>query len=236
MTFKEIINKHFSYSNVEFKFLSGPEEETFILVRDKDIYSLFDIEMNLILQDIKLDKSHNAYEVIRNKKGEYSLNKLKERDKKYNCLNYCCGLTYFTYTYNGMFLGVITPNENKASISASVGEERFIPAVLFNSHGPNFQITPYQNLRGTIKPWIGDGDEHVLGEDVKNYPWVIFFNGNDDASYYCRFKTYYDAITAWEIMKEEGCMPEEVDHLRKEHLRYAFLRQSNDKLFYFYNN
>lgn len=236
MTFKDIINKYFSYSNVEFQFLSGPEEETFILVRDKEMYSLFDIKMNLILQDIKLDKARHIYEVIKNKKGEYSLHKPKEPNKKYNCLNYCCNLTFFTHTHNGMFLGVIKANEAKENISASIGEERFIPVVLFNSHGPNFQVTPYQNLRGSIKPWIGDGDEYVLGEDAKNHPWVMFFNGNDDASYYCRFKTYYDAITAWEIMKENGCMSEEVDSLRKEHPRYAFLRQTHDKLFYFYNN
>lgn len=243
-----LINRHFSYSNIEFYLIPGiTDNKPYILifehtsvVSDKKICSVFDENLNLIIKNVKhpLNESNShIYKVgvTQDKKGEYILKPIDANP--YNIVNYVCSNSFYTDRFGGTFLGLIKPNEERESyIATKINNEVFIPVIIFNSHSPHLAISSYKDQRGRISPWIGDGDDLIFGSNVKEYPWVIYFCGNDDANYYCRFKTYYEAITVWEIMREKNIMSPSVDFSKHTDIKDIYNLQTHDKLFYIYQN
>lgn len=238
--FQNLINKNFSFSRSSFLFVQEKDEiDPLLVVSNGTTYSLFDKDMKLLFPDIRsfTFREMNRIMVKKGKPGHLSgyLFEQIEARSPFNLLNYCCDVEYFIQSYNGIFLGVLPATEDKEGITAKINDETFIPAVLFNSHGPN--ISNYMKTKGKLNVWLGDDFERdVLKDDVVNYPWVIYFNGNDDCSYYCRFRTFAEAVMAWENMKAKNRIADEIDHVKGLSLRELFELQTMDNLFYFYCN
>ena len=110
------------------------------------------------------------------------------------------------------------------SISQIDGIE-FVPVILFHS-----------------EQWRGDGDDYLSEEVLMQHPWIMYFNGNDDASYYVRFKTEEEAMRAWYLMQDCGYLAKDMLDAGSPFL-YSWLpknnsleHQTSDLLCYFRQN
>lgn len=235
--FYDMINRFFSYSRVRFLFLTDlTQQELYILLENNGVFSLFDTDMNLLQANMQIDENIKNIESCGYVSKGQQTYQVKKNDKPtaLSVVRYSCSNSYAS-RYDGLFLGVIKPNAH-TSFATCVNDEKFVPVSLFNSQAFYLQESNYKQEKGHVKHWATEHDDIVLGEDVSKYSWVLFFHGNDDSHYYARFKTYYDAITAWEIMKENDVMADKVTYDKKADLKEAFERQDTNKLFYFHQN
>lgn len=226
-------NEKYGFNNRLLTFHPCDDGQHYMLEKIDDQFVLYDMHGNKIQKEVKMQKGskyhHNL--VIKETKNSYLLeNNFKFDMNGWNWAR--MSLEYFVKEYNGRFCGNLIPNEYEEGMASNFFGQKVIPVCIFDSRNG-------KDKNGNPMQWHGDAENTpVYAEMIKNDPWVMFFHGNDDMSYYAHFKTHSDAMNVWKAaLKNNNKMPEMIELPRKEkHPEEYYQLQTDKELFMFYQN
>ena len=224
-------NKKYGFQNRLLTFHPDDNGKYYILEKIDNNFFLYDINGNPVTKKIRFKKEatyhHNI--IIKETKDYFVLE--NNFNFEMNGWNHArMSLNSLLQKYNGKFLGNLIANEYNKTISSNFFGQNVIPVCVFNSSKDN---------NGNTVTWRNATEQNSIYEKMtKNDPWIMFFKGNDDSSYYAHFHTCFQTIEAWEMARlNDNKMPEIIKLPRKEkHPEEYYQLQTSQELFLFHQN
>lgn len=226
-------NEQYGFQNRLLTFHPSDDGKYYMLEKVENKFVLYDMNGKKIQKEVKMQKGseyrHNM--IIKETKNSYLLENNFNFDM--NGWNWArMSLEYFVRKYNGRFYGNLIPDEYEEGISSNFFGQKVIPVCVFDSRNG-------KDHKGNPIVWHGDCENNpIYAKMIKNDPWVMFFNGNDDSSYYSHFRTCFQTVEVWEHARiNNNKMPKIIELPRKEkHPEEYYQLQSDKELFLFHQN